>query len=189
MFVELDSMEHNNPRGYMDLIRSMRDGRFDKLVPDDTSSISPSAWHTHFTNLLSKKVYTDFQNNLKDLIKDDVDSLENELCEPISASELSSALKDLKNNKASSFDGFSDEMLKSCGNIVKDAFLHLFNAIRVTSLYPSLWKKDILHPIHKSDEEDDPNNFHGIAIARCFGKLFTKILKNRLQDFCEKNHF
>ena len=117
MFVELDSMEHNNPRGYMELIRSMRDGSFDKLVSDDTSSIPPSSWHTHFSNLLSKKVDTDFQNKLKDLIKDNVDFLENELCEPISASELCSALKDLKNNKASSFYRISYEMLKTGGKL------------------------------------------------------------------------
>ena len=32
-----------------------------------------------------------------------------------------------------------------------------------------------MHPIYKSDEKDDPNNFRGIAIASCFGKLFTKL--------------
>ena len=115
MFVELDSMQHDNPRGYMDLIRSMRDGNFDKSVSDDTSSISPSSWHSHFSNLLAKKVDTNFQKNLNDLIDENVDKLENELNEPFSAMELTSALKDLKNNKASSFDGISNEMLKTVG--------------------------------------------------------------------------
>ena len=40
-----------------------------------------------------------------------------------------------------------------------------------------------------SEEKNDPNNFRGIAIASCFGKLFTKLLKNRLQKFCDKNSF
>ena len=48
MFCELDSMENNNPRGYMDLIRAMRDGSFDKTTSDDTSGVSPTKWHTHF---------------------------------------------------------------------------------------------------------------------------------------------
>ena len=42
MFLELDSMQHDNPRGYMQLINSMREGNFDKSTPDDTSGISPS---------------------------------------------------------------------------------------------------------------------------------------------------
>ena len=56
MFKELDSMEHNDPRGYMEIIKSMRDGNFDKQTPDDTSNVSPSDWQSHFSNLLSKKV-------------------------------------------------------------------------------------------------------------------------------------
>ena len=56
------------------------------------------------------------------------------------------------------------------------------------SAYPSVWKYDILHPIHKSSEKDDPNNFRGIAIASCFGKLFTTLLRNRLQDMCDQNN-
>ena len=129
------------------------------------------------------------KDNLEDLIKNNIDLIENELNEPFTLEELSEGLKDLKNNKASSFDRVSNEMLKTSGRILKNVFLQLFNSIRSSSFYPSLWKKDILHPIHKSDEKDDPNNFRGIAIASCFGKLFTKLLKNRLQLFCDKNNF
>ena len=189
MFTELDSMENNNPRGYMELVRSMRDGSFDKSTSDDTSGISPSTWHSHFSNLLSKKIDPMDKINLEQLVKNNIDSLENELNEPFSVIELATGLKELKNNKASSFDRVSNEMLKTSGKILKNAFLHLFNLIRMTSFYPTLWKKDILHPIHKSDVKDDPNNFRGIAIASCFGKLFTKLLKNRLQTFCDKNNF
>ena len=57
------------------------------------------------------------------------------------------------------------------------------------SVYPSAWKYDILNPIHKSGVKDDPNNFRGIAIASCFGKLFTTLLRNRLQNLCDKNNF
>ena len=45
MFHELDSMEKTNPRGYMQLIKSFREGSFDKNIPDDTSGVSPNEWH------------------------------------------------------------------------------------------------------------------------------------------------
>ena len=77
-------------------------------------------------------------------------------------------------------------MLKISGNIVTEPLLKLFNSILNHSLYPSAWKQDILNPIHKSGLKDDPNNFRGIAIASCFGKLFTTLLRNRLQNFCDK---
>ena len=46
-----------------------------------------------------------------------------------------------------------------------------------------------MHPIHKSNEKDEPNNFRGISIASCFGKLFIKMLKNRLEEFLNENGF
>ena len=186
MFQELDSMEHNNPRGYMELIRAMRDGSFDKSTSDDTSAVNPTKWHAHFSNLLAKKV--DNNTNLEQYIADNIDFHINELSEPFTLGELSKGLKGLKNNKASSFDRISNEMLKTGGRIYQKAFLKLFNAIQTSAFYPTLWKKDILHPIHKSDEKSDPNNFRGIAISSCFGKLFTKLLKNRLQSYCDGNN-
>ena len=79
-------------------------------------------------------------------------------------------------------------MLKTGGKVIKKAILHFFNSIQASCFYPTLWKRDILHPIHKSDEKNDPNNFRGIAISSCFGKLFTKLLKNRLESFCESKN-
>jgi exonuclease III len=115
MFVELDSMERNDPRGYMELIRSMRNGGFDKATSDDTSGITPPTWHTHFSDLLAKTVDPIKKDNFEELIKDNIDSIDNELNEPFTLSELSAGLKDLKNNKASSFDKVSNEMLKTSG--------------------------------------------------------------------------
>ena len=186
MFCELDSMENNNPRGYMDIIRSMRDGSFDKKTSDDTSGVSPTKWHAHFSNLLAKNVNKD--DKLEQYILNNIDFDLNELNEPFLLEELSEALKGLKNNKSSSFDTISNEMLKTGGKFLKGAFLKLFNSIQSSSFFPTIWKKDILHPIHKSDEKNDPNNFRGIAISSCFGKLFTKLLKNRLQLYCDKNN-
>ena len=38
----------------MQLIKSLREGNFDKNTPDDTSGVIPTDWHSHFTNLLTQ---------------------------------------------------------------------------------------------------------------------------------------
>ena len=183
MFVELDTMENDNPRGYMQLINSMREGNFDRHSPDATSEVSPSNWHSHFKELLTKTSESEKNDQLLEFIDQNIDLFKSKLDDQFSIKELEFGLQSLKNNKASSFDQISNEMLKCSGKIYKNAFLHLFNTIGRVSLYPSLWKSDILHPIHKSDDKDDPNNFRGISIASCFSKLYIKLLKNRLEDF------
>ena len=135
---------------------------------------------------MTKKI--DSNDYLEQYIVDNINKNENKLNEPFSLEELFVGLKGLKNNKASSFDRISNEMLKTSGKVLGIYFVKLFNNIQSSSFYPTIWKKDILHPIHKSDEKTDPNNFRGIAISSCFGKLFSKLLKNRLQTFCDKNN-
>ena len=85
--MELDSLQNNNPRGYMELIRAMRDGSFDKSAQDDTSGVNPSEWYTHFSNLLAKEV--DKNDYLEQYILDNVDLDINELNEPFTLEELS----------------------------------------------------------------------------------------------------
>jgi hypothetical protein len=54
--------------------------------------------------------------------------------------------------------------------------------------YPSQWSKGYIHPIHKSGEQDNPSNYRGIVINSCIGKLFTKILNSRLNEFLAKRN-
>ena len=187
MFDQLDAINKNDPKGYMDLVKSLRDGNFDREVSDDTSNISPQSWFAHFSELLSKNVCSKPNSDNLEFVEANLESFKSNLDFPFTKTELMKGIKGLKNNKASSFDQISNEMLKVSGNIIYEPLLKLFNSILGNSVYPSVWKYDILNPIHKSSEKDDPNNFRGIAIASCFGKLFTTLLRNRLQSFCDEN--
>ena len=119
-------------------------------------------------------------DDLDSFIKSNWEISNRELNAPFTKIALMAGLKQLKNNKASSFDQISNEMLKTGGLILAEHFFKLYNKIFVSSVYPSLWKYDILNPIHKSGEKNEPNNFRGIAISSCFGKLFTTMLRTRL---------
>ena len=56
MFVELDKMHKYNPQGCMDLVKSLRDGSFDKKVAETTSHVSTESWKQHFQGLLGPPV-------------------------------------------------------------------------------------------------------------------------------------
>ena len=62
-------------------------------------------------------------------------------------------------------------MLKHGIEPLSRSILLLFNTILTFNIYPVEWKKDILGPLHKSGDKSDPNNFRGICISSCFGKL------------------
>ena len=171
----------------MDLVKALREGNHDKVRPADTASIEPKAWEEHFSQLLGKAVPpTVSAEYMREYITRNSTNISSELDEPFTKKELALAFKNLKNNKASAFDQISNEMLKAGENTLKEPLLLLFNTILSNNIYPSGWKLDILGPLHKSGPKDDPNNFRGICVSSCLGKLFNTLLRNRLEQKCLK---
>mgnify|MGYP005949918315 CR=1 FL=1 len=62
----------------------------------------------------------------------------------------------------------------------------LFNKILMSGLFPDLWTKSCIVPVHKKGDIDDVNNYRGISIVSCFGKLFTSVLNNRILEWDNK---
>ena len=182
-------MQENNPRGYMNLVKSLRTGSFDKKVSDDSSFVSAENWHAHFSNLLGPQVLPN-QNDesMGSFIGENCDNLGTNLGQSFTRAELIEGISSLDNNKASAFDMVTNEILKTGKLIITQPLLLLFNKILDYSVYPSQWKCDILSPLHKAGEKSDPNNFRGISVSSCLGKLFNKLLQRRLEKYCnEKN--
>ena len=53
--------------------------------------------------------------------------------------------------------------------------------------YPTSWNQGLICAIYKAGKKDDPNNYIGIALSNCLGKLFITILYNELQNKPQKN--
>ena len=116
-------------------------------------------------------------------INENIDSFTTELDRGFSKSDFLESVATLQNNKSSSFDRVTNEMLKAGRHYIYKPILGLFNKILESSTYPSMWKLDILTPLHKSGDKSDINNYRGIAVSSCFGKLFNKMLQKRFEKF------
>ena len=46
------------------------------------------------------------------------------------------------------------------------------------------WLHSLISAIHKKGAKDDPDNYRGISLMSCLGKLFLTIINNRLTSFC-----
>ena len=125
-------------------------------------------------------MYSSFLNKLKDLENVKIFT---ELDTRISNKEIINAIASLKNNKASSFDQILNEMLKFGQTYIIDPLCKLLNNILSTGKFPVVWANGIIVPIFKSGEKCNPSNYREITIGSCIGKLFLKILNNRLDNF------
>ena len=79
-----------------------------------------------------------------------------------------------------------NEFLKNSANKLLDILVKLFNLIIDNGIFPSAWTIGVIRPIFKNKgNRENPNNYRGITILSCFGKLFTNILNRRLNNFLD----
>ena len=65
----------------------------------------------------------------------------------------------------------------------------LFNTILKSGIIPSSWCISFISPIYKNKgSKSDPDNYRGISLISCLGKLFTALINERLTTFINNNN-
>ena len=95
----------------------------------------------------------------------------NELDSHITREEIRKACLKLNRNKACSIDTIIYEMFKEGIDILEKPLELLFNYILDKQTYPKSWSRGVIIPIFKKGDNSDPNNYRGITLTSCFGKL------------------
>ncbi|UYV71222.1 hypothetical protein LAZ67_8002258 [Cordylochernes scorpioides] len=138
-------------------------------------------WFLFYKNLLNKE-----NNEATFTLNQMIGWKDPDLDAEITLEEIYDVVKKLANGKAVGLDGIPNELLKNLPIPTLTKLKNLFNKIMSTEKYPQLWTNSIVHPIYKSGDKNNPTNFRGIALCSNISKLFTTILRNRLNNWIEK---
>ena len=148
---KLRAVKRNNPREYWKIINSQK--------KSEDIGASVQAFYDHFTNM--NKTNND-NNNYID-VNDDTetnDNAGNELNQTITAPEILSNIKSLKNNKAAGIDSIVNEHIKSTAEIMLPVYTKLFNLIFDSGVIPESWTVGIIKPIYKNKGDSKlPENY------------------------------
>lgn len=111
-----------------------------------------------------------------------------QLNNPFTEAEVKEHISRLKNGKASGCDDIINEYIKHSATHLMPLNLYLFNRILNEGQVPQEWLTGMIIPLYKGKgDRTDCNNYRGITLLSCFGKLFTALLNSRLYNFCEEN--
>ena len=78
-------------------------------------------------------------------------------------------------------------MIKICDKSISKPLLILFQHSIKLSCYPDIWKKSNIIPAHKrKNDKRLVNNYRPISLLPIFGKIFEKIIFNRIYIFLLK---
>ena len=108
-----------------------------------------------------------------------------ELNSKISNSEILTAIKQLKTNKSAGPDLLLNEFFIQGQDILLPLFYSLFNKVFDIGYFPSQWSEGYIIPLHKKGNVENVQNYRGITLLSTLGKLFTRILNNRLMEWAE----
>ena len=100
--------------------------------------------------------------------------------------EIFKIIRSLNVNKAHGHDDISIRMIKICDKSLLKPLIIIFENSIKSSCYPDIWKKSNIIPVHKKNDKRLVNNYRPISLLPIFGKIFEKIMFNRIYDFLLK---
>ncbi len=164
-----------------------------------------NTWQKTFTNTLSISEQSAFCSGigshqsliqrLASLLLTKQDS-NHKLNAAISSEEVLVALRQSHAGKAAGADNIPIEAYKLTAVItaadgstqetsVLKSIVNLFNLIWVQEQLPQSWSHSLIMPLLKSGDARAPLNWRPIALIPSIAKLFSTVLHNRLEDWCE----
>lgn len=96
--------------------------------------------------------------------------------------EIEDVLKSLNNNKASGYDGISNEHLKyGPSTKIVNLLTKFFNKVLQERKIPDGWKKSDIILIHKKGDKHKIDNYRPITLSSTLSKIFSKLIENRIK--------
>ena len=83
--------------------------------------------------------------------------------------------------------GISGELLKVGGEVVIEWLYKIYNMVWRTGVTPEDWQRAIIVPIHKKISRRKYGNHRWISLLSIPGKVFAKILNDRVKYFTDKS--
>ena len=136
-------------------------------------------FYEHFKTLASD-VNETIHGDVDDFLRDFDGTPQNiptfpELDVPITRAEILKRIKKLKSDKAHGPDTLLNEYFIESAGLICGQLEVLFNKILNKGEFPKSWTQGIIIPLHKKGSYSDTNNYRGITLVSCFGKIFNSL--------------
>ena len=181
--LKLEKMRTNNAKEYWRLLKNAgKTGTNINLNTDD--------FYTYFkaiNNPNSHFFQSDEDTEIfnETCINNELQIMFSELDTAITHSEIYKACNELRNNRAEGPDHLINEFFKYGVNELINYLHVLLNKVFEMEYFPQKWSDSFLIPLHKKGSLNNVENYRGISLLSHLGKLFTRILSNRLNVWAE----
>lgn len=106
--------------------------------------------------------------------------------DPPTLEEIKKVVRKLKDNKAPGIDNIPRELIKHGEEALLTKLHTLFGEIWQAEKIPEDWQASVIHPIYKKGDKATCENYRGISLLNVTYKIFTSIMKERLEPYAEE---
>ncbi len=105
----------------------------------------------------------------------------------ISDEKILNIIRSLNPNKAHGWDEISVRMIKICDVALLPPLKLLFESCMRHGVFPEVWKKANVVPIHKKNSKNSKQNYRPISLLPIFGKILEKLIFDSLYQHLNEN--
>eukprot|EP00731_Ephydatia_muelleri_P001353 Em0001g1353a len=161
-------------------IRSVLDKSGSNVISDPTQI--RDRWRSHFNHVLNTTA-SSYDDSVFNIIPQQ--PIMEELARPPTVEEVRCALSQVKCNRAAGKDGIPAELLIYGGEQAL-TFLHtICTEVWSSELIPKEWVDSIIVPLPKKGNLQLCDNWRGISLLSVAGKVFARVLANRITPVAE----
>lgn len=102
-------------------------------------------------------------------------------------SEISRLVLGLRSECSVGWDSISSSFLKKYRHILVPSITHICRLCLSRGVFPVVFKRSLIRPIHKSGDVGCVNNYRPISILPILSKILERLINKRLVNYLEKN--
>ena len=144
-------------------------------------NITLEQWKAHFMNLLEGSAV---RQKGEPRVKESVESEHEKLTEI----EIAKAFCKLRKKKAAGVDGIPYEAWINGGQNIRVALMDLMKRVWQGDGLPDEWKIGLIVPLYKKGDLNDTGNYRGLSLLPTAYKIYTELLRNRLETEIEEKN-
>jgi hypothetical protein len=142
----------------------------------DEFSHDPQTISDMFNRFFQSAFVDDNPNMPSVLCRDEIDISHIHFTE----SDITKKLEALDLKKGPGPDGIHPLFIRNCAVELAEPLAYLFGFSLRVGIFPSLWKRSYVTPIHKAGDKRDVKNYRPISKLSTFGKLMERIVVEQL---------
>ncbi|MCG8048238.1 MAG: reverse transcriptase family protein [Candidatus Thiodiazotropha endolucinida] len=118
-------------------------------------------------------------------VQGEINIIFDELNLKFSENEIIKAIQQLKTGRSGGPDRLINEFFIHGKHVLVPTICNLFNKIFENGYFPEQWAEGYIVPLHKKGNTNDVENYRGITLLSTLGKLFSRVINNRLCTWAE----